>query len=49
MHCGDTNLILVDYAGQKGWFRNRDFDFTFKGKSIGAFPPSRDYPCCWIE
>lgn len=49
MHCGDTNLILIDYGGRKAWFRNRDFIFTFKGKPIGVFPPSRDYPCCWIE
>jgi hypothetical protein len=49
IHCGDTNLILVNYNGQKAWFPNRDFIFTYKSKPIGVFPPSQDRACCWIE
>lgn len=49
MHCGDTNLIEVKVGGSKAWFRNRDFDFSYKGKPILLYPPSQDLECCWIE
>lgn len=49
MHCGDTNLVEATVGGSKGWFRNRDFAFAYKGKPIELFSPSRDYACCWIE
>jgi hypothetical protein len=49
MHCGDTNLIEVIVDGSKGWFRNRDFAFSYKQKAITLFEVSQDLECCWIE
>jgi hypothetical protein len=49
LHCGNTNLIRLNVSGEKAWFPNKDFVFTYKDRSIGVFPPSQDYACCWIE
>lgn len=49
LHCGDTNLIEVVVQNSKSWFRNQDFVFSYKGKTIALYRPSQIYECCWIE
>lgn len=48
--CFDTNLVeVVSAGGRTVWYRNNDFEFSFRGKVIRLYPPSQSSACCWIE
>ncbi|MDO6415941.1 hypothetical protein Q4F19_16245 [Sphingomonas sp. BIUV-7] len=48
VHCGDTNLVELQGPGWTAWFPNRAFQFSFRGRLIFLYEPSRDLSCCWI-